>query len=236
MLDASGGGQGVGFLVYRWVRGRSAGERGVRSGGERGRLQGGTFSRVRWGWGWWWGWRGERSRRWGGGGVSRATRFGGGVRAAGGGRARQADGLPGGKGGKRDGGGELQGIGERARGGRALVYRRGMREEWRAQQGCRGGTFSRGRWGVLPRYWWCGKVAYPGVREEKGGGTFGRVRSTGGVRGRGRSGGRVGRLAAIRGGALFSPARPCWWCVPTCQLFDLSGSWRVGGARVVREG
>lgn len=32
------------------------------------------------------------------------------------------------------------------------------------------------------------------------------------------------------------------WCVPTCQLanfsicrlFDLSGSWRVGGARVVR--
>lgn len=36
----------VGFLVYRWVRGRSAGERGVRSGGERGRLQGGTFSRA----------------------------------------------------------------------------------------------------------------------------------------------------------------------------------------------
>ena len=33
--------EGNGFLVYRWVRGRSA--------GERGRLQGGTFSRVRWG-------------------------------------------------------------------------------------------------------------------------------------------------------------------------------------------
>ena len=32
--------EGNGFLVYRWVRGRSA--------GERGRLQGGTFSRVRW--------------------------------------------------------------------------------------------------------------------------------------------------------------------------------------------
>ena len=40
-------------------------------------------------------------------------------------------------------GGELQGIGERARGGRALVYRRGKREEWRAQQGCRVGGVGR---------------------------------------------------------------------------------------------
>ena len=54
-----------------------------------------------------------------------------------------------------------------------------------------------------------------------------------------RGGYRVGGLAAIRGGALFSPARPCWWCVPTCQLFDLLAfrlvgklaSWRgAGGA------
>ena len=67
--------------------------------------------------------------------------------------------------------------------------------------------------------------------------------------------GRKGRRAAgcARWGAsLFSPARPCWWCVPTCQLFDLLAywladllesrrlgylaTWRVGGVRRVQAG
>ena len=68
-------------------------------------------------------------------------------------------------------GGELQGIGERARGGRALVYRRGKREEWRAQQGCRVGGWPRYGGGSPAAGGVCWVVhslglVYPGVREE----------------------------------------------------------------------
>ena len=94
-----------------------------------------------------------------------------------------------------------------------LVYRRGKREEWRAQQGCRVGGWPRygyrraRRWGERRR-----------GRCDTGAGESGyRVAGTGvGERGE-RGGVAVGRLGRDTGG-----------CLPTCQLFDFSTCWKVG--------
>ena len=94
---------------------------------------------------------------------------------------------------------------------------------------------------------WCGRCGWVVAGQEvvlRGVGGVGRVRSTGGVRGRGSSGGRMGRLAALRDsggesgyrvkrkGAVFANL-PTFRLVgfSTCREVGDLESWRgVGGA------
>ena len=91
---------------------------------------------------------------------------------------------------------------------------------------------------------WCGRCGWVVAGQEvvlRGVGGVGRVRSTGGVRGRGSSGGRMGRLAALRDsggesgyrvkrkGAVFANL-PTFRLVgfSTCREVGDLESWRLG--------